>query len=70
MDSGLRRDDEQENVVMMEHPATSPSQPIDLLIFARWIVPVEPDRVVLENHAIAVDRGAIVELLPIHAAAA
>ena len=69
MDSGLRRNDEQENVVMLEHPATSPSQSIDLLISARWIVPVEPDRLVLENHAIAIDRGAIVELLPIHEAA-
>jgi 5-methylthioadenosine/S-adenosylhomocysteine deaminase len=37
---------------------------IDLLIAARWIVPVEPDRVVLEDHAIAIDHGAIVELLP------
>ncbi len=38
---------------------------IDLLISARWVVPAEPDRVVLEQHAVAVDRGAIVELLPI-----
>ncbi|MDE2055411.1 MAG: TRZ/ATZ family hydrolase [Xanthomonadaceae bacterium] len=37
---------------------------IDLLICARWVVPVEPDRVVLEDHAIAVDDGAIVEVLP------
>ena len=45
------------------------SQSIDLLISARWIVPVEPDRVVLENHAIAIDQGAIVDLLPNHEAA-
>src|SRR5690242_17905685 len=38
-------------------------QSIDLLITARWIVPVEPDRVVLENHAVAIDAGAIVEVL-------
>lgn len=37
---------------------------IDLLISARWIVPVEPDRVVLENHAVAINAGAIVKVLP------
>ncbi|MRD73770.1 TRZ/ATZ family hydrolase [Rhodocyclus tenuis] len=37
---------------------------IDLLIEARWIVPVEPAGVVLDNHAVAVDRGRIVALLP------
>ncbi|HKV65045.1 MAG TPA: hypothetical protein VJN66_01550, partial [Rhodanobacteraceae bacterium] len=42
---------------------------IDLLIAARWIVPVEPDRVVLEDHAVAIDAGAIVEVLPGVAAA-
>lgn len=41
------------------------AQPIDLLIEARWIVPVEPHAVVLENHAVAVDGGVIVALLPI-----
>ncbi|HEY8229935.1 MAG TPA: TRZ/ATZ family hydrolase [Rhodanobacteraceae bacterium] len=39
------------------------SQTIDLLISARWIVPVEPDRVVLEDHAVAIDGGAIVEVV-------
>ena len=39
-------------------------QPIDSLISARWIVPVEPDRVVLEDHSVAVEAGAIVEVLP------
>ncbi len=38
--------------------------PIDLLISARWIVPVEPDRVVLEDHAVAIDDGAIAAVLP------
>jgi len=37
--------------------------PIDLLIEARWIIPVEPANVVLENHAVAVDKGRIVALL-------
>jgi 5-methylthioadenosine/S-adenosylhomocysteine deaminase len=42
-----------------------PPQPVDLLIEARWIVPVEPHAVVLENHAVAVQDGRIVALLPI-----
>ncbi len=40
-------------------------QPVDLLIEARWVVPVEPHAVVLENHAVAVDGDRIVALLPI-----
>jgi 5-methylthioadenosine/S-adenosylhomocysteine deaminase len=40
-------------------------QPVDLLIEARWVVPVEPHAVVLENHAVAVHDGRIVALLPI-----
>jgi 5-methylthioadenosine/S-adenosylhomocysteine deaminase len=39
-------------------------QPIDLLIEARWIVPVEPRGVVLEHHAVAIDADRIVALLP------
>ncbi|WP_221227726.1 TRZ/ATZ family hydrolase [Rhodocyclus tenuis] len=42
---------------------------IDLLIDARWIVPVEPVGVVLENHAVAIDAGKIVALMPRAAAA-
>ncbi len=37
--------------------------PIDLLIAARWIVPVEPERTVLEDHAIAINKGRIVAIL-------
>lgn len=36
---------------------------IDLLIEARWIIPVEPANAVLEHHAIAVDKGRIVAIL-------
>ncbi len=36
---------------------------IDLLIDARWVVPVEPAGV-LENHSIAVDAGRVVAILP------
>ena len=43
---------------------TSP-QPVDLLIEARWVVPVEPHAVVLEHHAVVVDAERIVALLPI-----
>nr|VFJ42932.1 MAG: 5-methylthioadenosine/S-adenosylhomocysteine deaminase [Candidatus Kentron sp. DK] len=39
-------------------------QHIDTLIHARWIIPVEPEGKVLENHAIAVRGGAIVSILP------
>jgi len=37
---------------------------VDQLVYARWIVPVEPSNEVLENHAIAVSEGKIVDLLP------
>jgi 5-methylthioadenosine/S-adenosylhomocysteine deaminase len=40
-------------------------QTVDLLIEARWVVPVEPHDVVLEHHAVAVDHDRIVAVLPI-----
>ena len=39
-------------------------QNIDLLVFPRWLVPVEPLGLVLEQHALAVDGGRILDLLP------
>lgn len=42
---------------------TSTPENIDLLIEARWIVPVEPD-VVLRDHAVAVHNGRILAVLP------
>lgn len=36
---------------------------IDLLIESRWVIPVEPAKVVLENHSVAIDRGRIVAVL-------
>nr|VFJ62605.1 MAG: 5-methylthioadenosine/S-adenosylhomocysteine deaminase [Candidatus Kentron sp. DK] len=39
-------------------------QHVDTLIHARWIIPVEPEGKVLEDHAIAVRGGAIVSILP------
>jgi len=44
---------------------TTASADIDLLIEARWVVPVEPHAVVLEHHAVAVDGGRIRAILPI-----
>ena len=37
---------------------------IDLLIEAEWVIPVQPSGVVLEHHAVAVDQGRIVAILP------
>ncbi|VAW77176.1 S-adenosylhomocysteine deaminase; Methylthioadenosine deaminase [hydrothermal vent metagenome] len=36
----------------------------ELLIHARWIIPVVPDKEILEYHSIAVDEGRITALLP------
>jgi len=37
---------------------------IDTLITARWVVPVQPQHTVLEDHAVAVNDGRIVAVLP------
>ncbi|MCI0749796.1 MAG: TRZ/ATZ family hydrolase [Nevskiales bacterium] len=39
-------------------------QNADLLVFPRWIVPVEPAGTVLEDHALVVHNGRIADLLP------
>ena len=41
---------------------------VDTLLRCRWIVPVVPHGLVLEDHAIAVAGGRIVEVLPVAAA--
>lgn len=43
-------------------------QAIDSLIHARWIVPVEPDATVYEQHSLAVNEGRILEILPVQQA--
>ncbi|MBE1159994.1 TRZ/ATZ family hydrolase [Dyella acidiphila] len=43
----------------------SAPQTVDLLIEARWVVPVVPHDTVLEQHAVAVDGDRIVGILPI-----
>ena len=37
---------------------------IDTLIYARWVIPVEPAETVLEDHAVAVKDGRIVAIVP------
>lgn len=37
---------------------------IDTLIFPQWIIPVVPDQQVLEEHALAIHGGTILEILP------
>ena len=44
-------------------PDSSPTA-IDLLIHARWIIPIEPSGITLENHSLAVHDGRIAALLP------
>ena len=39
-------------------------QDIDLLVQPRWLIPVQPEGVVLEHHALAVRDGRIVAVLP------
>ncbi|MCI0400144.1 MAG: TRZ/ATZ family hydrolase [Gammaproteobacteria bacterium] len=41
---------------------------IDTVIHARWVIPVEPEGVVYENHAIAIHDGRILEILTSSAA--
>jgi 5-methylthioadenosine/S-adenosylhomocysteine deaminase len=38
--------------------------PIDTLIIARWVIPIEPGGRVLEQHAVAIHRGLIVAIEP------
>ena len=40
------------------------TRPIDLLLEASWVVPVEPHARVLVEHAVAIDAGRIVAVLP------
>jgi len=39
-------------------------RPVDTLLTARWIIPVEPESCVLEDHALAIQAGRIVDILP------
>ena len=37
---------------------------VDLLIDARWVIPIAPAHQVLEDHAVVIAQGNIVDLLP------
>ncbi len=39
-------------------------QLVDTLISARWIIPVRPENITLENHTIAIKDGVIIDILP------
>jgi 5-methylthioadenosine/S-adenosylhomocysteine deaminase len=39
-------------------------QPVDCLISARWVIPVEPEGVALSHHSVAVNKGLIEAVLP------
>jgi 5-methylthioadenosine/S-adenosylhomocysteine deaminase len=56
-------------MIQSELPMTDLPAEIDLLIAPRWLVPVIPAGVVLEEHALAVHQGRIVAILPKQAAA-
>ncbi len=43
---------------------------IDLLISARWVLPIAPENRVLENHAVAIEKGRIIDVLPYEQVAA
>jgi hypothetical protein len=51
-----------------EDRMTTQPEACDLLIEAGFVVPVEPQGVVLENHAVAIRDGVILEVAPIHEA--
>ena len=50
---------------MQDQPHT-----VDWVIDARWIVPVEPQRTVLEHHAVVIGGGTILDIAPSAAVAA
>jgi 5-methylthioadenosine/S-adenosylhomocysteine deaminase len=54
---------------MAPAPAPSPAA-IDLLVLPRWLVPMEPLNTVVEQAALAIDGGRILEILPVSAAQA
>lgn len=41
---------------------------VDLLIQARWIIPVTPDSIIHEHHSLVIDKGRIIDIIPSSAA--
>ncbi|MBA3034463.1 MAG: TRZ/ATZ family hydrolase [Gammaproteobacteria bacterium] len=50
-------------VTTADHSATAKQQ-VDQIIDARWIIPIEPANVVLENHSLIIQGDRILDLLP------
>lgn len=44
---------------MQDHP-----QPVDCIVDARWVIPVDPPATVLDHHSVVVARGRIADILP------
>lgn len=38
---------------------------VDTILFPTWIIPIEPSHQILENHALVIDKGHIITLLPV-----
>lgn len=55
---------------MPSHEQALSHHQVDLMICPRWMIPVIPDDTILENHALVVDQGQILDLLPIETAMA
>lgn len=45
-------------------PNTEKPEPVDLIVEPHWIIPIEPQGVVLTGHAVAISSGDIVAVLP------
>lgn len=48
----------------MEMSVECVKKTIDMLINARWVVPIIPENTVLDHCSIAIDKGMIVDILP------
>lgn len=48
----------------MEMSVECVKKTIDMLINARWVVPIIPENTVLDHSSIAIDKGVIVDILP------
>jgi len=51
-------------------PTSDTNKNIDTLLFADWIITVDADNSILQNHAIAINKGRIVDILPASEASA
>ena len=39
-------------------------EPVEQIVHAGWVLPVEPSDVVLERHCVVIDKGRIAAILP------